>query len=106
MDKDKVLNVLAGIIDPELHISIVELGLIYDVTINPDPENTDKYSIEIVMTLTSPGCPIGPQLQAAVHHRVEKMEEVSQVKVNLVFTPPWDPREHASEDAQMELGLI
>lgn len=106
MDKDTVLNALAGIIDPELHISIVELGLIYDVVLTPDEANEGKFKAEVTMTLTSPGCPIGPQLQAAVHHRTEKMEQISEAKVNLVFNPPWDPREHASEDAQMELGLI
>lgn len=109
--KETVLSVLAEIIDPELHIGIVDLGLIYDV--RPEKVEASKaedgqegYNVEVDMTLTSVACPMGPQLRAAVHHKTQNLKGVKDVTVNLIFNPPWDPREHASEDAQMELGLI
>lgn len=102
--KEAIEEVLTEIEDPELHIDIFNLGLIYDIRIN-DLDNGKKF-VEVDMTLTSPGCPIGPSLQAAVHHKILTFEEVEDVKVNLVFSPPWDARKHASEEAQMELNIF
>ena len=109
--KETILGTLADIIDPELHIGIVDLGLIYDVRptkveSNEAEDGVGGYNVEIDMTLTSVACPMGPQIRAAVHHKAESLPGVKDVTVNLIFNPPWDPREHASEDAQMELGLI
>lgn len=85
--------------DPELHMSIVELGLIYDVAIADDGEVT------VDMTLTSPACPVGPLLQGMIYHKVSAVEGVDGVEVNLVWSPPWDPREMASEEVKMALGI-
>ncbi|MES0488685.1 MAG: metal-sulfur cluster assembly factor [Leptospirales bacterium] len=103
LTKEMILAKLSKIIDPELKVNIVDLGLIYDVRIEDIAEG---YKVEVDMTLTSITCPIGPTLRSAVHHRCEKFDGVSDVVVNLVFNPPWDVRKHASEDAQMDLGIV
>ena len=85
--------------DPELHMSIVELGLVYDVAID------DGGEVTVDMTLTSPACPVGPLLQGMIYHNVSEVEGVDGVEVNLVWSPPWDPREMASEEVKMALGI-
>jgi len=99
-----VLAKISDIVDPELKIGIVDLGLIYDVRV--DPAEDGKFNVDVDMTLTSIACPVGPALKAAVQNRILRMDEVNLVNVYLVFDPPWDVRKHASEDAQMELGII
>ncbi|MBT5775232.1 MAG: DUF59 domain-containing protein [Dehalococcoidia bacterium] len=96
---DQLWEALKGVEDPELHMSIVELGLIYDVAIADDGEVT------VDMTLTSPACPVGPLLQGMIYHKVSEVEGVDGVEVNLVWSPPWDPREMASEEVKMALGI-
>ena len=99
--KEDVFNVLKPIQDPELGISIVDLGLIYDAKFD---ESSKKVLIE--MTLTSPGCPVGPQLMAAVHTKAASLPEVSDAEVKLVWTPKWDPKIMASEEAKDQLGIF
>ena len=82
----------------EIPVNIVDLGLIYDCTV-------DANSVAIDMTLTSPGCGMGPVLVADVERRVGKVPFVRSVNVNLVFNPPWG-REMMSDEAQLELGLF
>ena len=96
---EDVMDALAEVIDPEMGISVTELGLIYDV------ENQGGH-LEVTMTLTSPGCPVAPEIMAAVHRAALSVDEVESVHVNLTFSPLWDPRVHATEDAQMELGVF
>jgi metal-sulfur cluster biosynthetic enzyme len=98
---DQVLEAISEIIDPELRINIVDLGLIYKINIIPE-----KAMIEVDMTLTSMGCPIGPELIAQVQQRCTAIEGVKDAVVNIVFDPPWNPRIHATEDGKMELGII
>lgn len=98
--KESVLEVLRPVHDPELMISIVDLGLIYDVEVSP----TGK-ALEIKMSLTSPGCPIGPELMAAVDHTARLVPGVEEVHVQLVWDPPWDPTKMASELAREQLGI-
>ncbi len=102
MQKDaELLELLRPIEDPELFISIVELGLIYGV------EKTDPSTITVELTLTSPGCPIGPQLMAQVQQTLlEKAQGVKNVDVKLVWDPPWDPKVNCSEEAKMQLGIF
>lgn len=100
VDKDQVWQALDSIFDPEIPISLVELGLIYKVAIN-DRDN----SVLIDMTLTAPGCGMGPVLVGDVEYRVAKVPNVNSVVVNLVFDPPWT-REMMSEEAQLEAGLF
>ena len=98
---DRVMERIAEVIDPELHINIVDLGLIYKVDIDPE-----KALVAVDMTLTSPGCPIGPSLMAAVQQKCSSIDGVKDAVVNIVFNPPWNPRIHATEDGKMELGLV
>lgn len=97
----EITNVLMAVEDPELHINIVDLGLVYKVD-----READEGRIAVDMTLTSPACPYGPQLLAQTHAVLSRLPNVKQVKVNTVWAPKWDPRVHASEVAQMLLGLI
>jgi len=97
--EDEVREVLRTVEDPELHMSIVELGLIYGFQIEDDG------LISVDMTLTSPACPVGPMLQGLIFHKLTQMEGVNDVEVNLVWSPPWDPRTMASEEVKMALGI-
>lgn len=99
-DKEEIIEALRPIVDPELNISIVDLGLIYDAI--PDP---DERSIVVRMTLTSPACPVGPQIMGAVHSCCLQLPDVDEVDIELVWNPPWDPRTMASEDVRMMLGI-
>ncbi len=98
--KEDIIESLKPIIDPELGISIVDLGLIYDV--EPDDE---KKAVRVKMTLTSPACPVGPQIMGAIHSQCLQLEDVDDVDLQLVWTPPWDPRTMATEDVRMMLGI-
>ena len=97
---DQIFAEIAKIEDPELGISITELGLIYDVQVTADGK------VDVVMTFTSMACPVGPQLKAQVHAAATRVEGVSDANVEVVFNPPWDPHEMASEDARMYLGIV
>src|SRR5690606_8131903 len=96
---DQIWEVLRGIDDPELRMSIVDLGLVYDAQID------DEGMVTIDMTLTTPACPIGPMLQGMIFHKLMELEGVEDVEVNLVWNPPWDPRTMASEEIKMALGI-
>lgn len=94
---------LQSVEDPEMKISVIELGLIYDIRAEHGEEGPH---VEVDMTLTSPGCPIAPELMAAVHRATEQTKGVSSAHVNLTFSPLWDPKIHASEDARMDMGIF
>lgn len=98
--QQEVFEALKPIEDPELHLGIVDLGLIYGVKMEEDGKKA-----VIDMTLTSIACPVGPQLRAAVHAAALGVPGVEDVYVNLVFVPPWNPRTMASEDVLLHLGL-
>ena len=100
--EQQIIEALKPIEDPELHLGIVELGLIYGAQINPQPEGDE---VKLTMTFTSPFCPYGPQLKASVERTVASLSGVKQATVSIVFTPPWDPRTMASEDCKIALGL-
>jgi metal-sulfur cluster biosynthetic enzyme len=95
---EEVHDALREVIDPELGLDFVELGLIYGVDID------DAGAIKVTYTLTTPGCPIGPQVEAQIHEFVSEIDGVSAVDSELVFTPPWSP-ELMSEDAKFALGF-
>ena len=95
-----VLDGLRPVMDPELDLSIVDLGLIRGVSVQDD---TGK--VEIDLTLTSPMCPLGPEIMAATKHAAENVTGVTAADVHLAWSPPWDPRVDASEDAKAELGI-
>lgn len=96
----QVRQALDTIYDPEIPISIVELGLIYDVVLDQETS-----AVKVIMTLTAPGCGMGPVLVSDVEYRVGKVPNVQSVSVDLVFDPPWS-REMMSEEAQLEAGLF
>ena len=100
MTPERVLDALRPIKDPEIHLSIVELGLIYGVDVSEDGKK-----VVVRMTLTGPGCPVGPQILAAVHGTVAKQPGVETPDVQLVWDPPWNPVVHASEEAKDVLGI-
>ena len=102
LTEEQVKEALKPIEDPELHLGIVDLGLIYGVDINPQPDGDE---VKLTMTFTSPFCPYGPQLKASVQRTLATLPGVKAATVNIVFTPPWDPREMASEDCKTALGL-
>ena len=99
VEDSAVMASLSSVEDPELKLKVTELGLIYSVKIESDHAEVD-------MTLTSPGCPVAPELMAAVHRAALATEGIESAHVNLTFSPPWDPRVHASEDAKFEMGIF
>jgi metal-sulfur cluster biosynthetic enzyme len=96
IDEDEVTEALSNVIDPELGLDFVELGLVYEVLV-------DDGDVEITFTLTSPGCPIGPQVSEQIIEFVGEIEGVDEVVPTMIFTPPWTP-EKMSEDAKFALG--
>lgn len=98
--EEQVWQALDSVYDPEIPISLVSLGLVYKVTLDQDAK-----SVAIQMTLTAPGCGMGPVLVSDVKYRVAKVPNVINVSVELVFDPPWS-REMMSEEAQLEAGLF
>ena len=94
---------LKPVYDPEIRISVVDLGLIYGAKVEAAPEGGDR--VEVEMSLTTPACPYGPMLLTSVHKALQNIPGVRQVEVNLSFNPNWDPRVMASEEAKDMLGL-
>ncbi|DAC19065.1 MAG: metal-sulfur cluster biosynthetic enzyme [Euryarchaeota archaeon] len=100
--EEEVMHALQAVEDPELDISIVDLGLVYAVRFEDRDEG--KHA-EIDLTLTSPGCPAAPEIMAAAHRAALQTDGLESVHINLVWTPRWDPRVHATEDARMDMGI-
>jgi len=96
---DQIIKALDEIYDPEIPVSIYELGLIYDVRINKEKE------VQIIMTLTSPSCPVAESLPEEVKLEVEKISGVKSAKVEITFEPPWN-KSMMSEEAKLELGFM
>jgi metal-sulfur cluster biosynthetic enzyme len=90
---------LGEVYDPEIGIDIVSLGLVYDTHLD------DEGLLTIDMTLTTPYCPLGPVIQTEAHAVCSPLPGVNDVKVNLVWSPPWDPRTMASDEARLQLGI-
>ncbi|MCH8169996.1 MAG: SUF system Fe-S cluster assembly protein [Bacteroidetes bacterium] len=96
---EKIVEVLKSIYDPEIPVDIYELGLIYDVFVN------DNNEIKILMTLTSPNCPVAETLPVEVEEKVKTLDEVSDAEVEITFDPPWT-QDLMSEEAKLELGFL
>jgi metal-sulfur cluster biosynthetic enzyme len=94
---EDVTDVLRDVIDPELGLDFVELGLIYDIEI-------EGPTVRVTYTLTSPGCPIGPQVSEQIEEFVGELDGVEEVQPTMTFSPPWTP-ERMSEDAKFALGF-
>ncbi len=101
--EESVYAALRQVEDPELFVSIVDLGLIYEASL---VENGGKWDVFVKMTLTSPGCPAGPELVANAKEAIQDLgEQVGEVKVEVTLTPPWTP-DRMTEEARDELGIF
>lgn len=96
---ENIVRTLKTIFDPEIPVDIYELGLIYDVFVN------ENYDVKILMTLTSPNCPVAETLPMEVKEKVSSINLVKEVEIELTFDPPWD-KEMMSEEAKLELGML
>jgi FeS assembly SUF system protein len=96
---EKIVRVLKTIYDPEIPVDIYELGLIYDVFVNED------YDVKILMTLTTPNCPVAETLPVEVEEKVKSIDTVKSAEVEITFDPPWN-QDLMSEEAKLELGLL
>ncbi|WP_242203849.1 SUF system Fe-S cluster assembly protein [Aestuariivivens insulae] len=96
---EKIVNVLKTIYDPEIPVDIYELGLIYDVFVNED------YDVKILMTLTTPNCPVAETLPLEVEEKIKSLDDVKSAEVEITFDPPWT-QELMSEEAKLELGML
>ena len=96
---EKIVEVLKGIYDPEIPVDIYELGLVYDVFVN------EQNDVKILMTLTSPNCPVAEALPMEVKEKVQSIDEVHETLVEITFDPPWN-QDMMSEVAKLELGLL
>jgi len=96
---EEIVKTLKSIYDPEIPVDIYELGLVYDVMVNTDHE------VKILMTLTSPNCPVAESLPQEVQDKVKKIEGVKDAEVEITFDPPWS-RDLMSEEAKLELGML
>ena len=98
LTEERVREELKNVVDPEIGIDMVSLGLIYAVRI-------EGSTVYVTMTLTSPGCPVAGMFISAVHAALMSIPGVTDAKVDLTFAPPWDPRTMASEEAKMMMGI-
>ena len=96
---DEIVKVLKSIFDPEIPVDIYELGLIYDVFVNEDND------VKIIMTLTSPNCPVAESLPQEVKEKVSSINLVNEVEIEMTFEPPWS-KDLMSDEAKLELGLL
>lgn len=103
--EDKVREQLKQVIDPELFVNIVDLGLIYVVDLGPNADEPEKTDVKVEMTLTSPMCPAGPQLVANSRQVIESLEGVGTVDIKVVMDPPWT-QDRMTDDARDQLGIF
>ena len=96
---EKIIKVLKTIFDPEIPVDIYELGLIYDVFVNED------FDAKVLMTLTSPNCPVAESLPVEVEQKVKSIKGINEVEVEMTFDPPWT-KDLMSDEAKLELGFL
>ena len=96
---EKIVRVLKTIFDPEITVDIYELGLIYDVFVN------EEYEVKVLMTLTTPNCPVAETLPLEVEEKVKSLDDVKDAEVEITFDPPWS-QDLMSDEAKLELGML
>ena len=96
---EKIVKVIKTIFDPEIPVDIYELGLIYDVFVNEDS------AVKVLMTLTTPNCPVAESLPLEVEEKIKSIDDVSDAEVEITFDPPWS-QDLMSEEAKLELGML
>ena len=99
LQKDEIISELRKIFDPEIPVDIYELGLIYDVFVNEDND------VKVLMTLTTPNCPVAESLPLEVKNKINDMDDVKSAEVEMTFDPPWS-KDLMSEEAKLELGFL
>tara|TARA_B100000780_G_C21057563_1_gene424960 strand:+ start:184 stop:495 length:312 start_codon:yes stop_codon:yes gene_type:complete len=97
--EDNIVDKLKTIYDPEIPVDIYELGLIYEIRID------DEFEVDILMTLTTPNCPVAESLPVEIEEKVQLVEGVTKARVTITFDPPWD-QDMMSEEAKLELGFL
>ena len=97
--ENRIIEVIKTIYDPEIPVNNYELGLIYDVNVN------DENMVKILMTLTTPNCPVAESLPQEVKDKVKSLDQVSDVELEMTFDPPWN-KELMSDEAKLELGFL
>jgi probable FeS assembly SUF system protein SufT len=100
--EDKIWAVMSTCFDPEIPVNIVDLGLVYECIVSPVETG---YKVEIKMTLTAPGCGMGPVLVADLEQKIKNINNVADIKIDLVFDPPWN-RSMMSDVAKLQLGML
>jgi FeS assembly SUF system protein len=96
---EKVIRVIKTIYDPEIPVDIYELGLIYDVMVSEEAE------VKVLMTLTSPNCPVAETLPKEVEDKIKSLKDIKDAEVEITFDPPWN-KDLMSEEAKLELGML
>ena len=97
---DKVRRNLRRVIDPEIGINIVDLGLVYDIDVN------EENDVQVIMTLTAPNCPFGEMIMMETEFAVRSLKEANLIKITLTFDPPWNPDIHVSDEAKYQMGIL
>ena len=97
---DSVKSSLKRVVDPEIGINIVDLGLVYEIDVNQEND------VQVLMTLTAPNCPFGDMIMMDTEFAVRSVKDVNLVKINLTFDPPWNPDQHVSDEAKYQMGLL
>ena len=100
--KDKIIEILKKCYDPEIPVDLWSLGLIYDISIKSIQDN--KHSVDVLMSLTTPGCSMGQHMADDIKTKVSKLDEIQDVNVSVTFDPAWKP-EMMSEEARKKLGF-
>tara|TARA_Y100001937_G_C7065698_1_gene305936 strand:+ start:258 stop:662 length:405 start_codon:yes stop_codon:yes gene_type:complete len=98
--EQRVRNNLRKVVDPEIGINIVDLGLIYDVNVN------EENDVQVLMTLTAPNCPFGEMILMESEMAVRSVKDVNIAQINLTFDPPWNPDQHVSDEAKYQMGIL
>ena len=98
VNEELVREALKNVMDPELRLSIVDLGLIYEVDVKDG-------SVKVIYTLTTPACPLGPVIDEQIQDVLGDLPGMEEVITEIVFSPPWDPRTMASDEIKMQLGI-
>ena len=104
-DRNKIMSQgvknLEQVYDPEMpSISVIHLGLIYDINVN------EENDVQVLMTLTAPNCPFGDMIMMETEFAVRSVKDVNLVKINLTFDPPWNPDQHVSDEPKYQMGLL
>ena len=97
---DSVKSSLKRVVDPEIGINIVDLGLVYEIDVNQEND------VQVLMTLTAPNCPFGDMIMMETEFAVRSVKDVNLVKINLTFDPHWNPDQHVSDEAKYQMGLL